>query len=97
MVAHHYNGYDEPLSIWWVCFRCNKILKHTDNKMPTLEEARQRVRGLYSKVSKEQRLDNLRMWEDELEKSHKSILLAQRHLEVVEAQLIRARLEYDEG
>lgn len=26
LVAHHWNGYDNPLDIWWICSRCNNIL-----------------------------------------------------------------------
>lgn len=26
IVAHHWNGYDKPLDIWWICRRCNYLL-----------------------------------------------------------------------
>lgn len=26
LVAHHWNSYDHPLDVWWVCRRCNSIL-----------------------------------------------------------------------
>ena len=25
--AHHWNGYDTPLNVWWVCHQCNTRLK----------------------------------------------------------------------
>jgi len=28
IIAHHYNGYDNPLSVWFVCSKCNYHLPH---------------------------------------------------------------------
>jgi len=28
--AHHWNGYEHPFDIWWVCRRCNAFLDHHD-------------------------------------------------------------------
>jgi len=26
IVGHHWNGYDDPLNVWWICNRCNHSL-----------------------------------------------------------------------
>lgn len=40
-VAHHWNGYDNPLDIWWICYQCNAILRgpHFHSGIVTKEEA----------------------------------------------------------
>lgn len=40
IVAHHYLGYDHPLSIWWVCRMCNSFLRHRHDGSLTKDEAR---------------------------------------------------------
>jgi hypothetical protein len=41
--AHHHNGYDDPLNVWWVCTQCNTRIPgdefHTGGF--TLEEMRE--------------------------------------------------------
>lgn len=43
-VAHHWNGYDDPLNIWWVCHSCNRFLAYKHDGSLTKEEARIYVR-----------------------------------------------------
>ena len=40
MVAHHWNGYDHPLDIWWICRACNRKLSNKHDGSLTLEQAR---------------------------------------------------------
>lgn len=42
IVAHHWNGYDNPLDIWWICRRCNNLLMGPEfhNGSVSKEEAR---------------------------------------------------------
>src|SRR5688572_20301753 len=39
LVAHHWNGNENPTDLWFVCYSCNKILP---NGGLTLEQARER-------------------------------------------------------
>ena len=39
LVAHHWNGNENPLDLWFVCHSCNKVLP---NGGLTLEQARER-------------------------------------------------------
>ena len=41
--AHHFNGYDDPLNIWWICPSCNSQLAGKHDGTLSLEEARQIV------------------------------------------------------
>lgn len=43
IVAHHWKGYDFPLSIWWVCRSCNGILDVHDGSL-NMEQAKKYVR-----------------------------------------------------
>lgn len=40
--AHHHNGYDHPLDVWWICYRCNARLngRQFHNGTVTMEQAR---------------------------------------------------------
>jgi len=40
MVAHHWNGYDNPLDVWWICRSCNRKLQHKHDGSLTLELAK---------------------------------------------------------
>ncbi len=33
IVAHHWNGYDEYLNVWWVCRSCNGFLDIHDGSL----------------------------------------------------------------
>lgn len=33
IVAHHWNGYNNPLDIWWICRSCNRFLLVHDGSM----------------------------------------------------------------
>lgn len=57
IVAHHWNGYDDPLNVWWLCRSCNGILDVHDGSL-NLEQAKLYVRkrqraklGYYDDVS----------------------------------------------
>lgn len=39
IVAHHYNGYDHPLDVWFICHHCNMIVREHDGSL-TLDQAR---------------------------------------------------------
>ena len=43
IMAHHWNGYDNPLDIWWICQKCNTLLPHKHDGSLTVEEARKIV------------------------------------------------------
>jgi hypothetical protein len=38
--AHHHNGYDNPLDVWWICTECNGMLWHRHDGSMALAEAR---------------------------------------------------------
>lgn len=42
-VAHHWNGYNHPFDVWWICRKCNANLPH--DRFFTLTEARSRIRN----------------------------------------------------
>lgn len=46
IVAHHWNGYDDPLNVWWICRSCNGILggRKYHNGSVSKEQARQVIR-----------------------------------------------------
>lgn len=39
IVGHHWNGYDDPLNVWWICRSCNRFLLIHDGSL-NLEQAR---------------------------------------------------------
>ncbi len=45
IVAHHYRGYDHPLDVWWICARCNRILKGKHDGSLTKDQAREYIRN----------------------------------------------------
>ena len=40
IVAHHWNGYDDPLNVMWVCYSCNHLLAHKHDGSLTKEQAK---------------------------------------------------------
>jgi protein-arginine kinase activator protein McsA len=46
-VAHHWNGWDHPLDVWWICYRCNTVLARCHDGTITLEQAKGVVRFGY--------------------------------------------------
>ena len=46
IVAHHWRGYDFPLSIWWVCRSCNRFLAHKHDGSLNMQEAKKYVHRL---------------------------------------------------
>lgn len=48
IVAHHWNGYDNPLDIWWICRRCNTLLMGPEfhNGSVSKEQARAYIASL---------------------------------------------------
>ena len=44
IVAHHWNGYDHPLDVWWICRSCNRFLAGKHDGSLTLEQAKQYVK-----------------------------------------------------
>lgn len=46
IVGHHWNGYDDPLNLWWVCRSCNRFLAHKHDGSLNLEQAKIYVRKL---------------------------------------------------
>lgn len=42
LYGHHWNGYDNPLDLWWICGRCNRILSGESwhNGSATFEQAK---------------------------------------------------------
>jgi hypothetical protein len=46
IVAHHWNGYDDPLNIWWVCRSCNRFLAHKHDGSLSIEQAKKYVHWL---------------------------------------------------
>lgn len=43
IVAHHFNGYDDPLNVWWVCRSCNGLLDRHDGSL-NLEQAKRYIK-----------------------------------------------------
>jgi hypothetical protein len=43
IVAHHWNGYDDPLNVWWLCRSCNGYLEAHDGSL-TQEQAKSFVK-----------------------------------------------------
>lgn len=41
IVAHHWKGHDHPLDVWWVCVRCNMMLRGCHDGDVTKAQARQ--------------------------------------------------------
>lgn len=44
IVAHHWNGYDHPLDIWWICRSCNRILAYKHDGSLNKEQAKKYIR-----------------------------------------------------
>lgn len=44
IVGHHWNGYDDPLNVFWVCRSCNRFLAHKHDGSLNLEQAKTYVR-----------------------------------------------------
>jgi hypothetical protein len=40
-VAHHYNGYNNPLDVWYICYSCNSSLCGYHDGSLTREQARE--------------------------------------------------------
>jgi hypothetical protein len=45
-IAHHWNGYDDPLNVWWVCYPCNRKLLAHDGSV-SLDQAREESKIKY--------------------------------------------------
>src|SRR3972149_764640 len=43
--GHHWRGYDYPIDVWWVCSRCNNLLRDRHDSSLTQEQARDFVAG----------------------------------------------------
>lgn len=46
IVAHHWNGYDNALDIWWCCRSCNRFLAHKHDGSLNILQARLYVRKM---------------------------------------------------
>lgn len=46
LIAHHWNGYDNPSDVWWICYSCNSTLANRHDGSLTLEQARNYVLGI---------------------------------------------------
>jgi hypothetical protein len=44
LVGHHWAGYAYPLTVWWICYRCNSRLRGRHDGSFTLAEAGEHVR-----------------------------------------------------
>jgi len=40
LVGHHWNGHDNPLDVWWVCYLCNRKLMNRHDGSLSKEQAR---------------------------------------------------------
>lgn len=43
MSGHHYNGYDKPLDVWFICYSCNSQLCGYHDGSLTKEQARELI------------------------------------------------------
>lgn len=43
MGGHHYNGYDKPLDVWFICYSCNSQLRGYHDGSLTKEQARKLI------------------------------------------------------
>lgn len=41
--GHHYNGYDKPLDVWYICYSCNSQLRGYHDGSLTQEQARELI------------------------------------------------------
>lgn len=57
IVAHHWQGYDHPLSIWWLCNSCNSKLRgyRFHNGSISIDEARELIKS--SQWSQKRKID----------------------------------------
>lgn len=44
IIGHHWQGYDKPLNVLWVCQSCNNLLRHKHDGSLNLEQAKLFVR-----------------------------------------------------
>lgn len=42
IVGHHWNGYDDPLNVWWICQKCNRALSGPKYHTGTVSKAEAR-------------------------------------------------------
>lgn len=42
-VGHHYNGWDKPLDVWYICYGCNSQLRGYHDGSLTQEQARELI------------------------------------------------------
>lgn len=42
-VGHHYNGWDKPLDVWYICYSCNSQLRGYHDGSLTQEQARELI------------------------------------------------------
>lgn len=47
IVAHHWNGYNHPLDVWWVCRRCNGLLSGKHDGSLTIDKAKTYIKQRY--------------------------------------------------
>lgn len=57
IMAHHWQSYDTPLVIWWICRSCNRILVGKHDGSLSLDEARDYVLSRKRKKGKSKRGD----------------------------------------
>lgn len=48
--AHHWRGYGYPLDVWWICCRCNALIKEHDGSL-TKEQAARRLSFVRNRAS----------------------------------------------
>jgi hypothetical protein len=54
--GHHHRGYDFPLDVWWICQRCNSLLRKCHSGYLSIDTARNMVnnfRGFCEKCHRE--------------------------------------------
>jgi hypothetical protein len=54
--GHHHRGYDFPLDVWWICQRCNSLLRKRHDGSLSIDTARNMVnnfRGFCEKCHRE--------------------------------------------
>lgn len=64
--AHHWNGYDKPLDVWFICRSCNAKLEKRHDGSLTIEEAK-------CYVSDEFHLPSIQMWLEQRRTCHPNI------------------------
>jgi hypothetical protein len=89
LVAHHYNGYDNYLDIWWICRRCNYKLVGKHDGSLTIEDARRLTYIAPIEVNLSWYIE---FWEGELERRIKSLKCAADNLREAEEMVSRLHL-----